>query len=73
MIILKRLLTVLLFAHVYCSIAQERPPFNKSNSIFVFNSKLDFRIKQKMIDSAFANNSTALNFVVIIATNKLTG
>jgi len=73
MIILKRLLTVLLIARVYCSFAQERPHFNKSDSIFVFNSKLDFRIKQKMIDSAFVNNSTAPNFVVIIATNKLTG
>lgn len=63
----------MLIAHTYCSLAQKRAPFNKSDSIFVFNSKLDFRLKQKMLDSAFANYSTAPNFVVIIATNKITG
>ena len=47
--------------------------FSKTDSLFVFNQRLDINTKRRMIDSAFANNSTAPNFVVIVATNQITG
>ncbi|MCR8556736.1 hypothetical protein KXD93_03745 [Mucilaginibacter sp. BJC16-A38] len=47
--------------------------FSKSDSLFVFNPRLDIKTKRRMLDSAFANNSTAPNFVVIVATNQITG
>jgi hypothetical protein len=43
--------------------------FTHTDSVFVFNPHFSLKIKQKMIDSAFANNSTAPNFVVIVATD----
>lgn len=47
--------------------------FSKSDSIFVFNPRFDIKTKKRMVDSAFANHSTAPNFVVIVATNQITG
>jgi len=68
------LLTIFFVTLSYYSTAQNKKiQFNRNDSIFVFNPKLNLNIKQKMLDSSFANNSTAPNFVVIIATNKLTG
>lgn len=45
--------------------------FSKTDSAFVFNPKISWQLKQKMLDSSFANNSTAPNFVVIIATDEV--
>ncbi|HWZ03124.1 MAG TPA: hypothetical protein VNX40_05890 [Mucilaginibacter sp.] len=68
------LLAIFFVTLSYYSTAQNKKiQFNRNDSIFVFNPKLNLNIKQKMLDSSFANNSTAPNFVVIIATNKLTG
>jgi len=52
---------------------KETKKFSRADSLFVFNPGLDVKTRQKMLDSAFANDSTAPNFVVIFATNQLTG
>ena len=53
--------------------AQHRSIFSKFDSDFVFNPSFNIKLKQRMVDSAFANVSTAPNFVVIDATDSLTG
>jgi len=47
--------------------------FSKADSLFVFNPNVSEAKKKRMADSAFANFSTAPNFVVIIATDQATG
>jgi hypothetical protein len=54
--------------HLFGQISEVK--FNRSDSVFVFNPQLDLKIKQRMRDSAFANASTAPNFIVIIASDQ---
>lgn len=73
--ILRLLLTsvILLTFSNYLFGQAKKKKFSEADSNFVFNKQLSLRTKQKMADSAFANFSTAPNFVVIIATDQIRG
>jgi hypothetical protein len=47
--------------------------YTKSDTLFVFSPGVDLQTKAKMRELAFANNSTEATFVVVTATNKMTG
>lgn len=66
-------LVFLLLVHISLIAQNRHAAFSKTDSVLVFNSKINLQLKQKMLDRSFANNSTAPNFVVIIATDKISG
>lgn len=70
----KFIFTILFTVQLLSSFAQtDQKTFSKKDSLFVFNPNLSEVKKKRMADSAFANFSTAPSFVVIIATDRMTG